>query len=223
MEHFDQLSHATLDLSRAERTGIEEVIYGGVKDSLLVVEIARRLLERQNRFLATRLSSAQFSALNDEFGSALRFTSDHRCASVGSAPNATRSTNDSIGIITAGSSDEPIAEEAAFTALYFGFEVNRYCDIGVAGLGRLMLHLDSIRREQMLIVIAGMDGALPSVVAGLVKAPVIAVPTSTGYGTALEGIAPLLTMLSSCSPGISVVNIDNGFGAAVCAVKHLIR
>jgi NCAIR mutase (PurE)-related protein len=213
----DALGFATLDHQRTLRQGFPEVIYGAGKTVDQVVQIAERMAEHDGGFLATRLSIEASAALASRFHN----VSINRVARTAhlagnEPPPAGRGT---VLIVTAGTSDLPVAEEAAVTASALGNTVGRVTDVGVAGLHRVLAARDALLEAAVVIVIAGMDGALASVVGGLVKAPVIAVPTSVGYGAAFEGLAPLLTMLNSCAAGVTVVNIDNGFGAAVAASR----
>lgn len=212
------LSHTDIDYSRLERTGCPEVIYGAGKTSLQIEEIARNLLNAGQNVLATRLHEDALSHLSRAFPEA-DMHPEARLMRITAAPAP--QTAGFIGIVSAGTSDQAVAEEAALTAEFMGSRVRRYRDCGVAGLHRLVAHLDSIREATVLIAVAGMEGALPSVLAGLVKAPVIAVPTSVGYGANFRGVTTLLAMMNSCANGVSVVNIDNGFGAGFNA--HLIN
>src|SRR5688572_15496577 len=216
-EPFESIDFATIDHHRALRQGFPEVIYGAGKTTDQIVATAERIAERHGGFLATRLSEDASEALARRFAeieiNALGRTAHLRGAEV---PSAGRGT---ILIITAGTSDLPVAEEASVTACALGNRVDRLNDIGVAGLHRLLARKDEILGAAIIIVIAGMDGALASVVGGLVRVPVIAVPTSVGYGAAFGGISALLAMLNSCAAGVTVVNIDNGFGAAVAASR----
>lgn len=216
-EPFESLGFATIDHHRSLRQGFPEVIYGGGKTVEQIVAIAEKLAERDGGFLATRLSEEAMQALGRRFErvevNALARTAHLR----GREPTPTgRGT---VLIVTAGTSDLPIAEEAAVTADALGNRVERMTDVGVAGIHRLLARKDELFEAAVIIVVAGMDGALASVVGGLVRGPVIAVPTSVGYGAAFSGLAPLLTMLNSCAAGVTVVNIDNGFGAAMAASR----
>lgn len=216
-EPFESLEFATIDHHRALRQGFPEVIFGGGKTPGQIVAIAEKIADRHAAFLATRLSDEAMAALTARFPqveiNALGRTAHLRGAEV---PPAGRHT---ILIITAGTSDLPVAEEAAVTATALGNRVSRVTDVGVAGLHRLFARREEVFSAGIIIVIAGMDGALASVIGGLVSVPVIAVPTSVGYGAAFGGIAPLLSMLNSCASGVTVVNIDNGFGAAMAASR----
>jgi NCAIR mutase (PurE)-related protein len=216
-EPFESLGFATVDHHRALRQGFPEVIYGAGKTSGQIVAIAERIAERSGGFLATRLSDEAMAALTSRF-TTLEINALGRTAYLPGTepPPAGRGT---IAIVTAGTSDLPVAEEAAVTAGALGNAVSRVTDVGVAGLHRVLARKDELLEAAVIIVIAGMDGALPSVVGGLVRVPVIAVPTSVGYGASFGGIAALLSMLNSCAAGVTVVNIDNGFGAAMAASR----
>ena len=216
-EPFETLDYATIDHHRALRQGFPEVIYGAGKTPEQVVGIAERIAERHGGFLATRVSPDASALLAKRFH-AVEVNEVARTALLRAAepPPAGRGT---VQIITAGTSDLPVAEEAAVTADALGNRVSRMTDVGVAGIHRLLARKHELLESAVIIVVAGMDGALPSVVGGLVRVPVIAVPTSVGYGAAFGGLAPLLTMLNSCAAGVTVVNIDNGFGAAMAASR----
>ena len=216
-EPYESLDFATIDHHRALRQGFPEVIYGGGKTSGQIVAIAERIAERHGAFLATRLSDEAMAALTSRFDR-VEINALGRTALLPSqdAPPAGRGT---VLIVTAGTSDLPVAEEAAVTSQALGNKTTRLTDVGVAGLHRLLARKDELLEAAVIIVIAGMDGALASVIGGLVRVPVIAVPTSVGYGAAFSGIAPLLAMLNSCAAGVTVVNIDNGFGAAMAASR----
>lgn len=216
---FADLGFAKLDLHRELRSGLPEAVYGEGKTGDELVAIARRLLEAHGRVLVTRLAEAPAAAL----AAALPDATYHPRARVLTAgephpaPGRSGGSSRPIAVVAAGTADLAAAEEAAVCCEFFGLEVERHADVGIAGLHRLLAAAPALRRAGVVIVAAGMDGALPAAVAGLVPAPVIAVPTSTGYGAALGGLAPLLTMLNACAPGVAVVNVDNGFGAAVVA------
>ena len=209
------LGFANVDLSRADRNGFPEVVYGAGKTATQIVGIVQALKNQTLPVLATRVSAEKFAALQPALPQAI-YHETARCVTVGQLPRPTN-PDDYIAIVTAGTSDLPVAEEAAVTAQAFGNHVERVYDVGVAGIHRLFAKLDLIRGAKVVIVIAGMEGALASVVGGLVNKPLIAVPTSIGYGTNFQGMTALLTMLNSCASGITVVNIDNGFGAAYSA------
>lgn len=210
------LGFAQVDLARGARTGFGEVIFGAGKTPEQVAAIAGEILAREQRVLVTRVGAAHHAALAAVFPDAQHHELA-RCATIVRVARPKRPGT--IAIISAGTSDLPVAEEAAITAEIMGNNVARIHDVGVAGLHRLLRRLDEIRRANVLIVAAGMEGALPSVVAGLVERPVIAVPTSIGYGASFGGLAALLGMLNSCGSGVTVVNIDNGFGAAFAATQ----
>src|SRR5688572_224417 len=216
-EPFESLDFATIDHHRALRQGFPEVIYGAGKTPGQILAIAERLVDRSGGFLATRLSDEAMATLASKFP-ALDVNALGRTAYL-PTPTKPPVGRGAILIVTAGTSDLPVAEEATVTATALGNQVARINDVGVAGLHRILAKKDELLSASVIIVIAGMDGALPSVVGGLVRAPVIAVPTSVGYGAAFGGIAPLLAMLNSCASGITVVNIDNGFGAAMAASR----
>ena len=214
---FERLPYATIDHHRALRQGYPEVIFGSGKTAEQVVGIARRIAAHGDGFLVTRCEDAARRALAECFPAAIVHDAARTVRLAGAhAPPAGTGT---ILIVTAGTSDLPVAEEAAETAVAMGNQVGRVTDVGVAGIHRLLARSEELREARVVIVVAGMDGALPSVVGGLVRAPVIAVPTSVGYGAAFGGVAPLLTALNSCAAGVTVVNIDNGFGAAVAASR----
>ena len=212
---------AQLDMDRAARTGVPEVVYGAGKTSEQIAGIVRALLGAgQERVLVTRLDAAKAAQVRAR-GIDLAFDEVSRLGVVGGVPEA-----DGCGtvlVVCAGTSDVPVAEEAAQTAEFLGNRVQRLTDVGVAGIHRLLGHLDDIQRARVIVAVAGMEGALASVVAGLASCPVIAVPTSVGYGASFGGVTALLAMLNSCASGVSVVNIDNGFGAAFQAslINHL--
>jgi len=211
---FEDLGFAKVDHHRALRVGVPEVIFGPGKTPEHFVEIFTRLADRGNNVLATRVNEEQVAI------SVARFPKvEHNlmARTLVLRQKSEKLGKGIIGIISAGTSDIPVAEEAAVTADVMGNEVTRLFDVGVAGLHRLLSHSDELRQARVLVVCAGMEGALPSVVGGLVGVPVIAVPTSVGYGAAFGGIAALLGMINSCASNVSVVNIDNGFGAAYVA------
>lgn len=213
----DDLGFATIDHHRALRQGYPEVVYAPGKTVEQTVAIAERIAERGDGFLVTRVDEAGRSALRARFAEA-QVNELGRTVFLAGAQAPARGTGPVL-IVTAGTSDLPAAEEAAVTAAAMGNEVRRLTDVGVAGIHRLLSRTDQLHAAKVIIVVAGMDGALPSVVAGLVRTPVIAVPTSVGYGASFGGIAALLAMLNSCAAGLTVVNIDNGFGAAVAASR----
>lgn len=210
---FEDLGFAHVDHHRGVRDALPEVVLAQGKTPTQVAAIARSIAERSGRFLVTRLDRVQAEALAAAVPD-VRYQPETRLAWYDPEP---RQRTGNVTVVTAGTSDIPVAEEAAVTAELMGAEVHRYFDIGVAGIHRLADKLPALRRANALVVVAGMEGALPSVVAGLVDVPVIAVPTSVGYGASFGGLTALLAMLNSCAPGLAVVNIDNGFGAGYLA------
>lgn len=220
MEPFTDIDIANLDTHRALRQGVGEVIYGAGKTPEQIDRIAHTLWEGgQRTILITRMSEAAAEAFTKDVP--FEYFPDGHSAVVGAQMEPDVKGN--ILIITAGTSDISVAEEAAVTAETLGNNVERIYDVGVAGIHRLLSHTDSIMKARVIIAIAGMEGALASVVGGLAACPVIAVPTSVGYGTAFGGVTALLSMLNSCASGVSVVNIDNGFGAGYLAsmINHM--
>ena len=211
---FEDLGFAKVDHHRSLRTGMPEVIYGKGKTAAQVAAIFASMSAAGANVLATRASREQFEAVLAVEPRAI-FHEIAGCVTL--KQHAGPSRAGVIGVVCAGTSDLPVAEEAAMTAELMGNTVERIVDVGVAGLHRLLSQHSRLREAKVLIVCAGMEGALPSVVGGLVAAPVIAVPTSVGYGASFGGLAALLGMLNSCSPNVTVVNIDNGFGAAYVA------
>lgn len=198
-----------------------EVVYGPGKTVEQLVSIIGRLLDINGRVLVTRVAAGLAEEVRGKYPEA-KYDAVSRLFAVCSATETKRARlKQGAVVLSAGTSDLPVAEETAQTLEFFGWEAVRVYDVGVAGLSRLFAYLDTIREARVIIVVAGMDGALPSVVSGLVDAPVICVPTSIGYGASFEGVAPLLSMLNNCSGGIGVVNIDGGFGAAVLACRIL--
>jgi NCAIR mutase (PurE)-related protein len=212
---FEDLGFAKLDSHRTMRRGVPEVVFGENKTVEQMAAIGARVVKSGNNLIITRLAADKARVLKRKIPR-LKYLPDPRIATVIVEPTKP-SGHGSIMVISAGTSDIPVAEEAAICAELFGNRVSRLYDVGVAGLHRLTSNLESIKMASVLIVVAGMEGALPSVVAGLLDKPVVAVPTSVGYGTAFGGIAALLGMLNTCSSGVTVVNIDNGFGAALAA------
>jgi NCAIR mutase (PurE)-related protein len=216
-EPVEELAFATIDHHRALRQGFPEVIYGGGKTAEQIEAIAAHLAAHGDGFLATRLEPAAASRLRTRFPAAeINELARTAYLSGREPPPPGRGT---VLVITAGTSDLPVAEEAAVTLRAAGDCVDRLTDVGVAGIHRVLTQRERLSSASVIIVVAGMDGALASVIGGLVRAPVIAVPTSVGYGAAFSGLAPLLTMLNSCAAGVAVVNIDNGFGAAMAASR----
>jgi pyridinium-3,5-biscarboxylic acid mononucleotide synthase len=209
------LGFASVDSHRALRKGFPEVIFGAGKTPKQVQLIADTLLKREQRILITRITAEHARAMKQKFKDAVHHELA-RCITIERTPSKKRGN---IAVVCAGTSDLPVAEEAAITAEIMGNNVVRVNDVGVAGLHRLLGKLETIHRANVVVVVAGMEGALPSVVAGLVSKPVIAVPTSVGYGASYGGLAALLGMLNSCGSGVTVVNIDNGFGAGYAAAQ----
>lgn len=208
------LGFARVDTDRRRRCGFPEVIFGIGKSPGAVAAIAQTILTHEPVLLVSRATREQFEAVAAVFPGA-RFHESARCVTVELEPLPEH--DGVIGVVCAGTSDLPVADEAAITLEAFGNRVERINDVGVAGLHRLLAARDRLERCNVLIVVAGMEGALPSAVAGLVSKPIIAVPTSVGYGASFGGLAALLGMLNSCGSGVTVVNIDNGFGAAHAA------
>lgn len=212
------LGFAQLDVDRAERTGLPEVVYAEGKTPEQVVACLAGLLETVPMAMATRVSAAAADAIRMRWPDA-ELDPQARCARIGAA---TRRLGQ-VAVVSAGTSDGPVAAEACFVADALGARVTRIEDVGVAGLHRLLAVRADLEAADVVVVVAGMDGALASAVGGLISTPVVAVPTSVGYGAAFDGLAALLTMLNSCAPGVVVTNIDNGFGAAAFAAKLLSR
>jgi len=219
---FEPLPFATIDHLRPITQGHQEVIFCPGKTVGQVVAIAERLEAAGGSFLATRADATQSQALADRFPR-VEINELGRTAYLPPDPEPAPTGRGTVLICTAGTSDLPVAEEAAVSARALKNSVERLTDVGVAGIHRLLTQTDVLRAASVIIVVAGMEGALPSVVGGLVKVPVIAVPTSVGYGASFGGLAALLAMLNSCASGVTVVNIDNGFGAAAAAsrINHL--
>ncbi|MGI6737400.1 MAG: nickel pincer cofactor biosynthesis protein LarB [Anaerovoracaceae bacterium] len=221
----DEAAFAHLDLEREARTGMPEAVFCEGKTTAQAAAIVRRLAATGSRVLATRADEEVWQAVRDAVPQAVYYEQARIIfvPAVGSEDGTDQVTGGKrpaagrIAVVSAGTADLPVAEEAAVTASCLGSEVDRIYDVGVAGVHRLFEHLDRIRAARVVIVVAGMEGALASVVGGLVAAPVIAVPTSVGYGANFGGLSALLTMLNSCAAGVGVVNIDNGYGAACLA------
>ena len=207
---------ADLDLDRARRRGYAEAVYCRGKTPEQVGAIAAALRDNGARTIFTRAGAAHAEAVVGALPDAFH---DPSCGLLAWPPEPPEPTGGSVLVVTAGTADLPVAREALHTARHLGRTADEIVDVGVAGLHRILRRLDTLRAARVIVVVAGMDGALPAVVAGLVAAPVVAVPTSTGYGAAFEGLAPLLTMLNSCAPGVAVVNIDNGYGAGHMAAQ----
>lgn len=209
---FREIAGATVDHHRALRQGVPEVVFGERKTTAQIVGIAQALRDAGQNVLVTRIDAARAAEVAAEVPG-FRFVEAARVGRLDVAPVARRDAT--IAVVTAGTSDIPVAEEAVETLDAIGLEAVRHYDIGVAGLHRLLHRLDRLRDADAVITVAGMEGALPSVMGGLVACPVVAVPTSVGYGTALGGLTPLFAMLTSCANGVAVVNVDSGFGAAM--------
>lgn len=214
---YEDIGYANIDEHRNLRSGQAEVIFGQGKTPEQIAGIVEHMKNKNAGILVTRTNEEAFRMVK-EIAPDARYHKPVHMITIGEKPEPEQ-TKGPIAVVTAGTSDIPVAEEAALTAEYFGNEVDRIYDVGVAGIHRLFGKLDRIRKADVLIVIAGMEGALASVVGGLVSVPVIAVPTSIGYGANFGGLAALLSMLNSCANGIGVVNIDNGYGAACLASK----
>lgn len=211
---YENLDFARIDHHRAMRTGQPEVILCQGKSNDQVKRIAEVLSEKNRIIMATRADRSTFDFIKDSFSN-IEYHEHARLITIGKFPEPV--TDKYVLVATGGTSDIPVAEEAALTAMAMGSPVIRLYDVGVAGLHRLLSHIDTIREANVIIAAAGMEGALPSLIAGLVERPLIAVPTSVGYGANFQGLSALLTMLNSCAPGIATVNIDNGFGAGYIA------
>lgn len=205
---------AHLDLSRQKRLGAPEIIYGAGKTSSQIAAIIRKLRSASQPALATRVDPKKAQHLRRVFPKGKYYPAAQAFILQSNRPRSATHPSLQVAICAAGTSDHPVAEEAFVTLQFLGHRPTRFYDIGVAGLHRTIQHLDALKKHHALIVVAGMEAALPSVLGGLIGTPLIAVPTSVGYGTHLKGITALLGMLNSCAPGVTVVNIDNGFGAA---------
>lgn len=212
---FEDLGFAKLDTHRKIRTGFGEVVFCSGKSDVHLKQIFQKLAEDEGNVLGNRASQEQYQLIRSLCPDAV-YDPLARLVKVIRKPVELRG---SVAVCTAGTADIPVAEEAAQTAEFFGSQVNRVYDVGVSGLHRLLANLDPIQEANCVIAVAGMEGALPNVLGGLVSHPVIAVPTSIGYGASLQGISALLTMLNSCANGIAVVNIDNGYGAGYLATQ----
>ncbi len=210
---YEDLGFAKLDHHRELREGLPEVVLGTGKTAAQVADIAAHIADRSGRLLVTRATGEQVAAVMTRLPDAVH----HADARVITLERETVTRVPGVAVLCAGTADLPVAEEAAVTAEMMGSAVERHYDVGVAGIHRLLDRIDRLRAARALVVVAGMEGALPSVVAGLVDTPVVAVPTSVGYGASFGGLAALLGMLNSCAAGIAVVNIDNGFGGGYLA------
>ena len=211
---FESLEYAHIDHHRAIRCGMPEVIYCPGKTTEQIIEIFSRLAQQKNNVLATRTDEKTYEEIHKQFPRSI-FEKD--ACTIVLRQEEPKEKIGRIALVSAGTADIPIAEEARVTAELLSQNVERIYDVGVAGLHRLLSHCEQLQQANVIIVVAGMEGALASVVGGLVAVPVIAVPTSVGYGTSFAGVAPLLTMLNSCAAGVCVVNIDNGFAAGYIA------
>lgn len=219
----DIAAFARLDFDRERRTGFGETVYGPGKTSAQLAEIFAAFKRRGRRVLATRVSAEQAAALAERMPDTSYDPASRTLASAWRVRRAAPRLGGTVAVLAAGTADLPVAEEAAKTVEFFGGRARRFYDVGIAGLHRLLGVIDDVRRTDVVIAAAGMEGALPSVVAGLVSAPVIALPTSVGYGCGAGGTTAAMAMLSSCAEGVVVVNIDNGFGAAAAACRMLRR
>jgi len=217
---FEDLGFAKLDHHRGIRCGFPEVVFGDGKTREQVLAIFERCAAGESNVLATRVAAGVAEAICTRFGEAV-YHADARAVTLRRAPRPR--TPGGVVIVSAGTSDRPVAEEARVTCDILDLSVQVFQDVGVAGLHRLTASLDAIRAADVVIAVAGMEGALPSVVGGMVACPVVAVPTSVGYGVGFRGLAALMAMLNSCASGVTVVNIDNGFGAACAAARILNR
>lgn len=214
---YEDLGFAKVDHHRRLRKGFPEVIYCPGKTISQIVSIAERLLHPESTVLATRAGPEIYQAIHN-IAPRAEFHPEARAVVIPpESPEHLPPSIGCVGVISAGTADLPVAQEAALVATLMGSRVERLFDVGVAGLHRLLGNLELLEKARVLVVVAGMDGVLAAVVGGLVSCPVVAVPTSTGYGASFNGLAPLLTMLNCCAPGVAVVNIDNGFGAGYMA------
>jgi NCAIR mutase (PurE)-related protein len=216
---FEDIHYAKIDHQRELRTGVPEVIFAPGKTEKQITEIFKRMLESGSDILISRVDKSVYNKLKRNYEGIKYHDSARMIVKIQNRKR--RTARGTVAIVTGGTSDLNVAEEAAVTAESFGMTTERIYDVGVAGIHRLLAFNDNLKNADVIIVVAGMEGALPSVVGGLVSSPVIAVPTSMGYGASFGGIAALLGMLNSCAPGVTVVNIDNGFGAAMAAYKIL--
>lgn len=212
---FEDLGFACIDHHRSLRRGLSEVIFGEGKEVTEILAIMEQMLEQEDNVLITRLSREKANVIREKFNDV---TYHERARALTLIRNSIEiSGKGTILVMSAGTSDIPVADEAAITARFMGNKVDTIYDVGISGLHRLLAHRERVMTSSVIVVAAGMEGALPSVVGGLVDKPVIAVPTSVGYGASFQGIAALLGMLNSCAAGVTVVNIDNGFGAGYAA------
>ena len=217
-ERYEDMGFAKLDMTREERTGFPEVVFCSGKTTEHLTEIFKKLYEEKGQVFGTRACEEQYKALSDALPDIpLSYDPVSGILKSERPGSSVQEKTGNIAVCTAGTADIKVAEEAAQTAEFFGNNVTRFYDIGVAGIHRITDNIEKIRKANVIIAVAGMEGALPSVLGGLVRVPVIAVPTSVGYGASFEGITALLSMINSCANGISVVNIDNGYGAGYIA------
>ncbi len=215
--HYEELGFAKVDHGRRSRCGFPEVVFAQGKTAAQIAAIGKKIIEREEEILITRLDKSKFAIVKKSLPK-LKYSDLAQAAYF----RKSKSKPDSgILIVTAGTSDIPVAEEAAITCEAMGHIPERFFDAGVAGIHRLIAGSDKLKSAKVIIVVAGMEGALPSVIGGMVDVPIIAVPTSVGYGASFGGVAALLAMLNSCASGIAVVNIDNGYGAAIAALRIL--
>ncbi len=217
---FAGAAEVLADTHRWVRQGFPEAVFAEGKSPVQVVEAMTLLTTHQGAALATRVGEETAAALRSRFPEG-QYHAQARLFAVGGGPS--KNGSEPVGVVCAGTSDLPVAEEVAVVLEFSGMTVRRITDVGIAGLHRLLARLDDLRACSVLIVVAGMEGALPGVIGGLVACPVIAVPTSVGYGANFKGLSALLTMLNTCAAGVTVVNIDNGYGAAVAALRILKR
>ena len=215
---YEDIGFAKLDHHRELRRDFPEVVFGQGKTNEQITAIVEKMAASSDRVLVTRASAESYEEVVKVVSDAV-YNDVSRTIIVNRMKS--QPAREGIMVLSAGTADLPVAEEAAVTAELMGNKIDRGYDVGVAGIHRLFDHLPRLRKSKVIVVVAGMEGALPGVVSGLLSVPVIAVPTSCGYGTSFGGVAPLLTMLNSCSPGVSVVNIDNGYGAACAAIRIL--
>ncbi|TLZ51069.1 MAG: nickel pincer cofactor biosynthesis protein LarB [Methanobacteriota archaeon] len=214
---YEDLGFAKLDTHRPLRRGFPEAVYCPGKTDAQIVRIVRRLAVNSNVVIATRATAKTYAKVRASLnGTPVAFHDTAKLILIGSPPKRRQGL---VLVVTAGTSDIPVADEAAVTAEAMGARVERLTDVGVAGVHRVLNHRAALEKANVIVVVAGMEGALPSVVGGLVERPVIAVPTSVGYGASFDGLAALLAMLNACAPGVAVVNIDNGFGAGYLAAQ----
>ena len=215
MGTYEDMGYAKLDTGRRERTGFAEVVFCSGKADSHLLSIYERLYEKEGEVFGTRASGEQYELIRSRFPQ----TVYDPVSRIMKIERAGKKRTGSVAVCTAGTADIPVAEEAAQTAEFFGTHVERIYDVGVSGIHRLLSRVDVIQKANCVVAVAGMEGALASVIGGLVSRPVIAVPTSVGYGANLHGLSALLTMINSCANGIAVVNIDNGYGAGYLAVQ----